>query len=490
MNDPVRKLAVVAMVMFIALMGAASFIQVVEAPTLNSDARNVRTLYSEFGNFRGPIVVEGSPVAFSVEVNDPYNYQRTYSNGELYASATGYYSIVFGRTGLESTEDELLSGTSDALFWTRLGNLLTGEQQRGASLELTLRSRLQQVAAEQLGDRAGSVVALDPSTGAILAMVTSPSYDPTVLASHDTAEVNAAWTELLEDPAGPLINRAIGGDTYPPGSTFKVVMSAAALENGYSADTEVYAPTELELPGTTTTLPNYLGRSCTDASDMMTLADALRISCNTAFGQLGMDLGWDAVTETAEEFGFTDTLEIPLTVTASRLGENLDDAQVAMSSIGQFDVRVTPLQMAMVAAGVANDGKVMTPYLVDTVRASDLSLVQRTEPELYGTPLSPANAEELTQMMVGVVADGTGRTAQIPGVTVAGKTGTAETGDDTAPHTWFISFAPAEDPVIAVAVVVDNGGDIENPSVGSVVAAPIAKAVIEEALAMAEEGQL
>lgn len=487
MNDPIRRVSVVVLVMFLALMVAASWIQVVQAGSLNSDARNVRTLYREFGNFRGPFVVDGESVVFSEPVDDPFNFQRTYTDGPLYASATGYYSIVFGRTALEQTENSLLAGTSDALFWNRLRDLFGGREQQGASIELTLRAQLQQVAAEALGDNRGAVVALDPKTGAILAMVTSPTFDPAVLAGHNTTEVNEAYRELDADEDGPLINRAIAGDTYPPGSTFKVIVSAAALEAGYTPDSTVYAPDELPLPGSTASIENYGGESC-GKTEQITLEQALTVSCNTAFADLGITLGWDAIETKAKEFGWTDTFRVPLVVTPSRLPDQPDDAQTAMSSIGQFDVRATPMQMAMVAAAIANDGRLMTPYLVDTARASDLTVIEKSTPTQYSRPLTTSQAGELTQMMVSVVDSGTGTAARIPGVTVAGKTGTAETGLSTAPHAWFIGFAPAENPVVAVAVIVENGGSLGSEATGGKVAAPIAKAVMQKAIDLYGDG--
>ncbi|WP_084039050.1 penicillin-binding protein 2 [Demequina sp. NBRC 110053] len=488
MNEPARRLSVIVLLLFLALMGSASWIQVLDAEELNQDPRNVRTLYREYGNFRGPIVVDGEAVVWSDPVDDPFNFQRTYADGPLYASATGFYSIVYGRSGLEQSENELLSGTADALFWTRLGNLFAGEQQQGASVETTLNGTLQRVAADQLGDRPGAVVALEPSTGEILAMVTSPTYDPAVLASHSTAEVNSAYEELVNQEDGPLVNRAIAGDTYPPGSTFKLVVSAAALESGYTPETELYAPEELELPGTSATIGNYLGEVCSP-DDYMSLQDALRISCNTAFADLGMSLGWGVLERKATDFGWGEELDIPLPVTASRLPEDPNESQVAMSSIGQYNVRATPLQMAMVAAAIGNDGTLMRPYLVDTVRAPDLQVVSTTEPEVMRESMTRADSDDLTDMMVEVVNNGSGRGAQIAGVEVAGKTGTAETGRDTPPHAWFVSFAPADDPAIAIAVIIEESAG-QSGSTGGTIAAPVAKAVMEEALRLDAEGDL
>lgn len=485
MNDPIRRLSVVALVMILALMMSSSWIQVLGASRLNEDPRNVRTLYREYGTFRGPIVVEGESVVSSVPVDDPFNFQRTYALGPVYAPVTGYYSIVYGRSGIERTENTLLNGTSDSLFWTRMGNLFSGEQQAGASVELTLQAAVQQAAYDALGDQRGAVVALDPETGAILAMASTPSYDPAVLASHSTSSVNEAYASLLADPNDPLINRSIA-ETYPPGSTFKLVVTAAALEAGYTPETSVLAPDELALPNSSATIKNYESESCTsDGTDRTTLAEALRISCNTAFAQIGMLLQWGVIERKAEAFGFGTSFEIPLLTAASQLPEDPDAAQTAQSSIGQFDVRATPLQMAMVAAAIANDGELMYPYLVDQVRTSSFSVVEEAEPRVFSSPMTTADANTLTDMMVAVVDSGTGRNARIDGVAVAGKTGTAETGLDTPAHSWFVAFAPADDPQVAVAVLVENGGDVGSGGTGGRVAAPIAKAVMEAALAHA-----
>jgi peptidoglycan glycosyltransferase len=484
MNEPIRRLSVVALVMFLVLMIAASWIQFVQADSLNADNRNVRTLYRQFGAFRGPFIVSGQSVVYSVPVDDPFNYQRTYASGPLYSHTLGYFSIGPGLSGLEYTENSLLNGSADALFWTRLGDLFAGTSQRGASIEVTLDAMLQQVASEQLGEQRGAVVALDPSTGAILAMVSHPEFDPTGLAVHSSADANRTYQALLADETDPLINRAIGGDTYPPGSTFKLIVTAAALESGYTPETMLYAPQELALPGTSSTIGNYGGASCSP-TEQLSLADSLRISCNTAFADLGMDLGWGVIQRTADAFGWGEYVEIPLGVTASRLPEDPNEPQVAQSSIGQYDVRATPLQMAMVAAGIGNDGVVMKPYLVQTVRSPDLKVIESAQPEVYKNALAADIAAQLTGMMVGAVEDGTGRAARIPGVSVAGKTGTAETGLDTPPHAWFVGFAPADNPVIAIAVVVENGGNVGSGATGGTIAAPIARAVMEARLEQA-----
>ncbi len=483
MNTPVRRLSAVVVVMFVSLMLSATWVQFFQAASLNNDPRNVRTLYREFDDPRGPIVVAGDSIASSSPVDDPYLYLRAYSDGALYAPATGFYSIVYGRSGIEQAMNTELNGSADSLFYSRIQDLFTGTQPQGAAVELTIDPAVQQAAWDALGDQTGAVVAINPSTGAILAMVSKPSYDPNVLAGHDIAAVQAAWDALNTDPAQPMANRAIAGDTYPPGSTFKLVTAAAALESGLTPQTPVAAPAELPLPGSSSVLHNY-GNSACSSTGAMTLQDALRISCNTAFGELGMNLGDAALRTQAEAFGFDTGLDIPLPVTTSRFPAegNIDAAQTALAAIGQYDVRVTPLQVAMTSATIANDGVRMAPYLVQTVRNADLTVVDQTEPTSLGRSISATTAAELTEMMQVVVDSGTGTAAQISGVPVAGKTGTAQTTADAAPHAWFTAFAPADNPQVAVAVVVEHGGDLGNEATGGQVAAPIARQVILAAL--------
>jgi peptidoglycan glycosyltransferase len=469
--------------MFLILMLAATWVQFVSASSLNADARNHRALYREYGTFRGPIVVDGQAIVSSVPVDDYFNYQRTYTDGPLYSAVTGFYSVPYGRTGIEQSENLLLNGSSDALFWSRLGDLLSGKEQQGASVELTIRASLQRVATDALGVQRGAVVALDPRTGEILAMVSSPSYDPTPLAGHNTESVVSAYGGLISDPNDPLVNRAIAGDTYAPGSLFKLITAATALSAGFTPDSPVYAPTELPLPGTDIVIHNFGDEPC-DETDTTTLATALRKSCNTPFAELGMSLGWDSIERKAREFGWGESLSIPMTVTPSRLPDNPDEPQSAMSAIGQYDVRATPLQMAMVGAGIANDGVLMRPYLVAGSRDSELRVLEVAHPSVYSIPLTSAQASDLRDMMVGVVESGTGGLAQIAGVSVAGKTGTAEAGDDEAPHAWFLGFAPADAPVVVVLVLVENGGDLGDDATGGRVAAPVARDVLIEALAL------
>lgn len=488
MNAPLRRLGAVVGAMFALLLVAATYVQYVEAGELQADGRNSRTFFAELGRARGPITVADEAAAESQPVDDPYSYQRTYPQGPLYAHVTGAYSVVFGATGLEEAADDLLSGTSDDLFYRRLSDLLTGREPAGAVVETTLVPSVQQAAAEALGDQRGAAVALDPRTGEVLALVSSPSYDPNALASHDAAAARAAREALLADEDRPLENRAIASRLYPPGSVFKLVTAAAALGSGaYTAESVLPGPAVLDLPLTEAGLRNSDGRACGEG-DQVTLADALRTSCNTAFASLGMTLGDQALRDAAAGFGFGEELSIPLEVTPSTVPEQMDAPQLAQASIGQFEVRVTPLQVAMVSAGIANGGVVMEPTLVRSVRGEDLEVLQSPDPAELGRAMDEDDARVLTEMMVGVVEDGTGRNAQIDGVAVAGKTGTAQHAEGRAPHAWFTAFAPADDPVVAVAVVVEEGGNAGDEASGGRTAAPVAREMIEARLDQLAEG--
>jgi len=479
-NAPLRKLSAVVTVLFLALFGSSSVIQFVQAQSLTNRPGNARTVYKEYSRERGPIVAGNVTLATSKPSNDLYRFQRTYPGGPLYSAVTGYYSTALAAaTGIEASQSSYLAGTADQLFYRRISDILTGRQPKGASVELTINPKAQQAAWDALGNQRGAVVALDPRTGAVLAMVSKPAFDPNKLASHSRAAGQSAYNALVKSAARPLENRAIAGSLYPPGSTFKLIVSAAALSTGaYTPDTLVPGPAELDLPQTAATLPNDDRQPCGPGGQVR-LADALRISCNTAFGALGMKLGAKTVADQAARFGFGRPLQIPLTVTPSRFPAVEGQAQLAQASIGQFDVRATPLQMAMVAAGIANRGVVMQPYLVNRIRSSDLDTVSAAEPTPFSTAVTPEVAAQLTSMMEGVVESGTGVNAQIPGVRVAGKTGTAQTAPGQAPDAWFTSFAPAEDPRIAVAVIVENGGGFGEAASGGRIAAPIARAVMQ-----------
>ncbi|MBB2987291.1 peptidoglycan D,D-transpeptidase FtsI family protein [Terracoccus luteus] len=485
MNAPIRRISVLIALLFTALLVSATVLQAVQARSLGQMTANKRTLLDDYSRERGAIVVDGQNIAESVPVDDQYQWLRRYPQGPLYSQVTGFYSYVVGAPyGLEHASNDLLSGDSDSLFVNRVTDLLTGRRTAGATIELTLNAKAQKAADEALGDSRGAVVALDPRTGAILAMVSHPEYDPNPLSSHNLGTASSAWKRLSTDPDRAYTNRAIGGNLYPPGSTFKVVTAAAALEDGLVQDenSSVPGPATLDLPLTDTNLPNENRQAC-GPDDRTTLLRALEISCNTAFGSLGLELGGEKLRAQAAKFGFGDTLNVPLRVTPSSVPADLNAPQAAQSAIGQYDVRTTPLQMAMVAAGIANGGRVMTPYLIDSVRSADLDTISGSpQPVELSQAVSERTAQILTTMMVGVVENGSGARAQIDGVAVAGKTGTAQHDPDKPPHAWFISFAPADDPKVAVAVVVEDGGVTGSEVGGGRVAAPIAKAVMEAVL--------
>ncbi|MDO5741231.1 MAG: penicillin-binding transpeptidase domain-containing protein [Ornithinimicrobium sp.] len=480
MNTPIRRLAIVVLAMFTALLMATTWIQFVQAQDLRELPGNRRTLIDSYSRERGAILVDGTAIARSEATDDELEWVRRYDQANRYAHITGYYSFTYGAgLGLERARNAVLAGTDDSLFYQRLSDVVTGQQPQGASLELTIDPSVQAAAAEALGDRRGAAVALDPKTGAILAMVSHPSFDPNAISSHQLVAVDEAYAALIADPDKPLVNRALAGDLYPPGSTFKLVVAAAALESGkYTAESELEGPRTYTLPGTQTDLPNFGGAAC-DPLDKPTLAESVQVSCNTSFAWLAGELGPDAIREQADKFGFGQALQVPMSVTPSSYPDELNDAQVALTGIGQYDVRVTPLQVAMISAAIANDGVVMSPYLVDTVRNRDLEVIEKTNQRALSRAVSSRHAATLRDMMVSVVERGSGTAAQIPGMAVAGKTGTAEFGTEGAAHAWFTAFAPADDPQIAVAVIVESATDNWAGATGGTVAAPIARAMLE-----------
>jgi penicillin-binding protein A len=486
-NGPIRKVAAGCMLLVFLLLANITYVQAIRADELNSRSDNRRVLLDEYAKERGPILVGDEPVALSVETDDEFAYLRQYPVPLVYAPATGYYSSVFGRSAVERSENDILSGNDDRLFARRLVDLVTNREQRGGTVKLTLNPAAQQAAYDALGDNKGAVVALDPRTGAILAMVSKPSYDPNPLASHSVEEQQAAWQVLQEDPEKPTLNRAIA-QTLPPGSVFKIVTLAAALESGrYEPDSLIPGPAEYDLPQSTVDLPNQSGEPCgSGPEELTTLANALRVSCNTAFAYLGNDLGDDALREQAERFGYNSEplTDEDLNAATSIFPAELDAPQTALAAIGQFDVRATPLQIAMVSAGIANDGTVMNPYLIEELRDPDrVKVLERTEPEELSRAVSTETAQELTAMMVEVVENGTGQNGQLEGIQVAGKTGTAQTTAERPPYAWFTSFAPADDAQIAVAVVIEEAPDTARDDIaGGRLAAPVAKAVMEAVL--------
>ena len=482
MNKPIRTMSIVCMALFVALLVNSTYLQYLQADQLNSRNDNKRVRDAEFSRERGAILVNGIPVARSEPVDDEFEFQRQYPQPQKYAHLTGYYSYTFGRSAVELTQNDILSGSDPRLFVNRVVDLFGNSEPAGGDVTLTVDPRAQDAAYDglrALGDNVeGSVVALDPTTGAILAMVSSPTFDPNRLSSHKLTTIQDAWDQLQNDETRPLLNRGIQ-EVYPPGSTFKLVTAAAALSSGqYTPKSTVPGGTSLDLPQTDTDLVNDGGSDC--GGRRITLTQALQVSCNVSFGFLGMDLGADVLEEQAQKFGFGEKYLDDLNgQVASRFPEDPDAPQTALSAIGQFDVAATPLQMAMVTAGIANGGTVMKPYLVDEVRSPDLDLLDKTNDEPLSDAVSSSVARDLQQMMIEVVDNGTAAPAAIPGIKVGGKTGTAQSAADRPPYAWFVSFAPADDPQVAVAVLVEDAGVERDQISGSGLAAPIAKSVME-----------
>ncbi len=482
-NRPLRRVAAACGLLMVVLLLNLNFIQVIKAQDYRTNPKNARVLLEQYDRERGAILVGNDPIVTSKATNDNLRYLREYVRAKVYAAVTGYYSHIYNAEGIERYENTILAGTDDRLFVRRIVDLLTRESTKGGNVRLTLNAAAQEAAYKGLAGRRGAVVALEPTTGRILAMVSTPSYDPNRLADHDGKKVTEAWGELTTDKDMPMLNRALN-QTYPPGSTFKLVTAAAALASGrYTATSPVPGPARLDLPLTSTDLPNYFNGTCTPGKAETTITQALKRSCNTTFGAIGMELGDTAVRQQAAAFGFASSLNLPMPVARSVFPEDLNAPQTAQSSIGQFDVRATPLQMAMVAAGIANQGIVMRPYLVEEVRGPDLDVLSRTEPEELTRALTPEIADELGKIMVQVVSNGTATNAQISGVDVAGKTGTAQVGGGKNPHAWFVSFAPQYNARVAVAVVLENGGSDRQIEVGgNLLAAPIARSVMKAVL--------
>lgn len=482
MNKELKRVSAVVLLMFVALFGSTTVIQVFATDALRDDARNVRTLYDSYAAERGPILVAGEPIVESVPVDSEYKFQRVYNQPELYAPITGYFTLNQLNPGVEGELNDFLSGTANEQFLDNLTSIVTGQSPKGAAVELTLDPAVQQVAYEALGEHSGAIVALDPTTGAVLAIVSKPTFDPNRLAVHNGAEFFENYAELESAQSKPLVNRAIVGHLYPPGSVFKILMTAAALDSGrFTPESTFPNPASLQLPQSESVIFNWSRDTC-GPGETATVATALRLSCNIPFAELGLELGQGTISEYAEEFGFGDRLEIPLPVTPSTFPDDLDDPQLMLASFGQGNVRVSPLQVAMISAAVANDGVLMLPQLVKTIIAPDFSLLQEFDPEVYSTPMSQETANLLTQMMVSSVADGAASNARIGGVDVAGKTGTAENAPGEPYTLWFTGFAPADDPQVAIAVVIENTGGRGQAFFGNSVAAPIAKKVLEAVL--------
>jgi peptidoglycan glycosyltransferase len=478
MNRYIRRVSFGLLLLFVVVLINLSLIQLINAETIANDNANQRVLLKEYSIERGPIVSEdGVVIAESLPTPDEQlRFLRRYPRPE-FAHITGFYSFIFGRGGLELSYNENLTGRGGVITMQDLGDSLTQGGRKGDSVAISVDSTVQKAAVEALGDKKGAVAAVDPTNGQVLAMASYPTYDPNVISSHNPRDIRNNWQALQSDPNKPMLLRAIK-ETYPPGSTFKVVTAAAAMEHGIPAETAFPTATEFQPPQTERKIRNFGNGRCGG-----NMAEALRVSCNIYFAQIGAQLTGEDFAETARDFGFDSIPPLDVRPARSRMPSEIDldsPAFRAQAAIGQFEVAATPLQMALVAAAVANRGEIYQPAFLKEVRDVRQAVEETNKPEVWKEAMSPETAEKLKAMMIDVVARGTGRNAQIPGVEVGGKTGTAQAGQEgVAPHAWFIAFAGVDTPRIAVAVVIENGGDLGNEATGGRLAAPVAKAVIE-----------
>ncbi|MDI3390588.1 penicillin-binding protein 2 [Streptomyces sp. B-S-A8] len=485
MNRPLRHIAVFCGLLVLALLIRANWIQYAQSDPLAKHEKNRRVSIERYAKPRGDIIVDGKRITGSkaVEGTD-FKYKRTFKDGPMYAAVTGYASQAFGANQLEALNDELLSGTDDRLFLKNTLNMFTNEEQRGGDVVTTIDPDAQKAAYEGLGDLKGGVAALDPDTGRVLALVSTPSYDPSTFAGMSAKDAKA-WQKLNKDEDKPLRNRALK-ETYAPGSTFKVLTAAAAIESGRVTD--INAPTDTPepwmLPDTRTELPN-LNKSgvCENAS----LKVAMQYSCNTVFAKLAAEIGADEMRATAEKFGFNNPkLDIPVRAGKSVYPTDINRPQTALTGIGQGSLTASPLQIAMIASAIANDGKLMKPHMIDELRGPDLGTLEKTEPKEMAQPISAETADKVREAMVFTAEQGSGKPALIDGIEVGAKTGTAQHGVDNKlpPYAWFISYGKnAEGKKVAVAVFVDPGQDIPRDQIaGGKLGGPIAKAVMEAVL--------
>ncbi|MEV5444395.1 penicillin-binding transpeptidase domain-containing protein [Streptomyces sp. NPDC052644] len=482
MNKPLRHIAIFCGLLVFALLLRDNWVQFVRTDELNKHPRNKRVAIERYASVRGDIIVDGKPITGSVDSKDPlFKYKRTYVNGPMWAPVTGYASQAYDANQLEKLNDSILTGNDDRLFFDRTLSMFTGEQKKGGNVVTTLSGAAQKAAYEGLGDKKGAVAAIDPQTGKILALASTPSYDPGSFAGYSGKD-EKAWIALEKDKDKPKQNRALR-EIYPPGSTFKVVTAAAAIENGIVKD--INAPTDTpepyKLPLSTVPMKNHAS-GCENA----TLNYAMEVSCNSVFAKLGDEVGRDKMVEMAEKFGFNNPeVDTPVRAAASVYDKKMDRGGNALSSIGQFNTATTPLQMAMVTAAIANDGKLMKPYMVDHLVAPNLDVIEKHEPEEMSRPMSAETAQLVQKMMENVVEKGTGTKARIDGVTVGGKTGTAQHGEKNKarPYAWFISYAKTDSgSPVAVAVVVEDSNATRDDISGGGLAAPIARDVMKAVL--------
>ncbi len=492
MNVRISRLAIGLLACFALLFVQLNRIQVFDQRSLQTNPENLRAIDRSYSEPRGIVSsADGAVLARSVDTPaDPLERRREFPEGDLFAQVTGFFSYEFGAEGVERQLNDVLAGRTSQQRYQEVRDLFV-DRDRTADVALTLRRDVQLAAREALGPRKGSVVVLDPRSGAVLALWSYPSYDPNLLSSHDIEGVRAARDALLADPTNPMLARAYR-EIYPPGSTFKVVTAAVALDAaGATATQPVFPPsTGYVPPASTNPIRNFGGSTCGG-----TLVEILVVSCNTAFAELGAQvIGPDRMIDGAARFGFNTAPPFDLPVAAAstfpidygaRITEGVyeDSARLAQASIGQNDVAASPLSMALVAAAIANEGRIMTPHVVGTVTARDGTVLRNEIDRTWQTSVSPAAAAVVRQGMVEVVARGTATALAVDGAVVGAKTGTAEVGTGEATNAWVIGFAGPQGvaPTLAFAVIVEADPGIGEQT-GGRIAAPIARAVVEAAL--------
>jgi penicillin-binding protein A len=479
-NSAIRRVGYAITVLIVVLVGQLTYLQVVDADRLANDPDNVRKFLRDINRPRGKILtLDGDVIAESIPTGGELKYQRVYPHGELFAQISGYQSILVGNTGVEAYYNDELTGRGRE--FESIAQAISGKENTG-NVVLAQRLAVQQAARDTLEGQRGSVVALDVRTGAVVAMYSNPTFDPQPLASHDTQAANAASALLNIDPQKPSLPRSYR-ERYPPGSTFKVVTTAGAIDTGIAPPDRIYPFASGFVPGgTTTSIGNFGGRGC-GGSDLL---DSFINSCNVTFARLGAEMGNQFVPVMNACGVGTDAVPIapeldldPGAAASVGPAPGAGEPRFALAGIGQGDVFTTPLEMALVAAGIANRGIIMRPHVAEEITDADGKVIQRIDPQQWLQCMPDSTAAALTDLMVANVEQGTGVEAQIDNVAVAGKTGTAQTGiEGQAPHAWFIAFAPADDPQYAVSVLVENGGDYGNDATGGEVAAPIARQVL------------
>ena len=498
MERRIRRLGIALVLLFAVLFGQLAYVQVFAADHIKNHPANFsRQLIAEYNVQRGKILTaDGLVLAESVPAPEGsrYRFERRYPQGDLYGYITGFYSRIYGRSALERSMNSYLSGDASELALSTFSDLFLGRQKRGGNIFVTVDPNLQEVARTALGANKGAVVAMDPRTGDILALYSTPGFDPSELSSGSDPEIRRAWKRLNADPDKPLLALS-HQELFLPGSSFKIVTASAALENGFGPESQWPNPHRLTLPLTNEQLQNFGDDHCNGGSSQITLIEAFEESCNVTFAEVGLRLGAEQLAAQARAYGLCGTLPPERTTCDGQLINfelpfqngrfpepsyfEQNDPLLGFSAIGLDNDLVNPLQMVLMASAVANGGVMPQPRIVSEVRDSQGRVAHEFAARIVRRAISGSTAAKLTQMMIAVVNNGSGYRAAIPGIQVAGKTGTATNGEGRAPNAWFTAFAPAQDPQIAVSVIVLDGGNLGSEATGGQVAAPIVRSVIE-----------